>query len=88
MTAKEFLKKYLENNPEGKYDDCMVEFAQMHVMEALRQASEQSYAVSSASNITSKSSTKGVQGLICVHLGKVSVNKDSILNAYPLDKIK
>ena len=55
---------------------------------ALEAASEEANAISSRSNITSKDKLKGVQGLICVHLGDVSVDKNSILNAYPLNNIK
>jgi len=40
ITAKEFLKIYLKNNPSGKYDDCMIEFAKLHVEAALKQAEE------------------------------------------------
>lgn len=39
-TAKEFLKIYLKNNPEGTYDLCMIEFAKLHVEQALKDASE------------------------------------------------
>ena len=98
QTAEEFLlnKKdacYSHGDLKDKLftDDVinyMIEFAKLHVEKALKEASENAYAVSSNSNITSKDRLKGVQGLICVHLGNVFVNKDSILNAYTLDNIK
>lgn len=82
-TAKEFIKIYLKNNPEGTYDLCMIEFAKLHVEEALKEASKKSLAQSTNSNMSSKDDR-----LTCIHLGKVYVNKDSILNAYPSTNIK
>jgi len=83
-TAEEQLEIY------GTSDaiEAMIEFAKLHVEAALEAASEEANAISSSSNITSKDKLKGVQGLICVHLGDVSVDKNSILNAYPLTNIK
>ena len=80
-TAKEFLKKYLENNPEGKYDDCMVDFAQIHVTEALRQASEKviMYDANDIDDPELDESGMAYEYYI--------VDKNSILNAYPLNKI-
>ena len=75
-TAEEFLKNFNEeeNNIDKLYYDsyvkkAMIQFAKMHVQEALKQASEnaESYVVG---GLTSE------------------VDKDSILNAYPLDLIK
>jgi hypothetical protein len=94
-TAEEFLNLIgvpyrggIENRL-GNYisPNELIEFAKIHVEAALKVASEKSYAESSSSNITSKH-WDGRQGLICVHLGRVSVNKDSILNSYPLKNIK
>ena len=74
--AEEFLKNFNEeeNNIDKLYYDsyvkkAMIQFAKMHVQEALKQASEnaESYVVG---GLTSE------------------VDKDSILNAYPLDLIK
>jgi len=88
-TAKEFLLNY--SMPENTKDvfyldrfgvDFLIEFTKLHVKKALLEASEKSFAESSRSNITSRGN------LTCIHLGEVSVNKDSILNAYPLENIK
>ena len=87
-TAKELFDKMLEENSECTSTEMMIEFAKLHVETALKEASEKSYAQSSHSNITSKDWTETRQGLICVHLGRVSVNKQSILNSYPLSNIK
>lgn len=68
---------------------AMIEFAKLHVEAALKEASEKAFAQSSHSNFTSKDrQLYGKQGLICVHLGEVSVNEESILNSYPLSNIK
>lgn len=95
-TAEEFLKskKYPSYTSDGGYGsvyvtEAMVEFAKLHVQQALKEASEKAFAQSSRSNFTSKDrQLYGKQGLICVHLGDVSVNEDSILNSYPLSNIK
>lgn len=85
-TAKAFLES-LDIEGSSRRCKAMIEFAKMHVEAALKAANENAYAQSSSSNITSKD-WNGRQGLICVHLGIVSVNKDSILNSYPLSNIK
>jgi hypothetical protein len=89
-TAEEFLnqKPFINGMTRRDQQIAMIEFAKLHVEAALKAASEEANAISSRSNITSKDRLKGVQGLICVHLGNVSVDKDSILNAYPLTNIK
>jgi hypothetical protein len=60
----------------------------MNVEAALQEPSRKAYAQSSHSNRTSKDWTETRQGLICVHLGRVSISKDSILNSYPFSNIK
>ncbi len=73
ITAEEFLKNneeyYMEIEESPEIFEMMIEFAKMHVQEALKQASEnaESYVIG---GLTSE------------------VDKDSILNAYPLDLIK
>lgn len=65
-TAEEFYDK-------SKHDsilDIMVEFAKLHVEQALKEASNEAL-------------TKNVK-----FSNDVEVDKDSILNAYPLDNIK
>lgn len=100
LTAEEFYDHFYneqeKNNTldgaiweyKGDIINMMKEFAKLHVQQALKEASEKSYAISSNSNITSKDRLYGKQGLICVHLGDISVEKESILNAYPLNNIK
>lgn len=64
----------------------MIEFAKMHVeaalKAALKAASEEAFAISTHSSISSRIK------LICENSGIVSVNRDSILNSYPLSNIK
>ncbi len=74
ITAIEFIENKFPNN-NGVFvlrniEEFMIEFAKMHVKEALKQASE-------------KAQTECDEG------GETGfVDEDSILNAYPLDKIK
>lgn len=70
LTAKDFLKKYLAENPECKFDEVMVEFARLHVKRALKDASD------------------NVELTLIKYTDDYEVNKDSILNSYPLDNIK
>ena len=82
-TAEKFLikKNYpLYNNFGGLgmyyVKEAMIEFAKMHVQEALKQASVEVEVEHELSNPYDPNS------------GYEIVNKDSILNAYPLDLIK
>ena len=82
-TAAEFLKNFNEeeNNIDKLYYDsyvkkAMIEFAKMHVQEALRLASVEAEVEHELSNPYDPNSEYQI------------VNKDSILNAYPLDLIK
>ena len=71
------------------YDDyikAMIEFAKMHVQEALKQASEKAYAQGKGSTLTTKRSN--FYYTYAGHIGKIEMNKESILNAYPLDLIE
>ena len=81
--AEEFLKNFNEeeNNIDKLYYDsyvkkAMIEFAKMHVQEALRLASVEAEVEHELSNPYDPNSEYQI------------VNKDSILNAYPLDLIK
>ena len=71
-TAEEFFDEGNFNN----VTDMLIEFAKMHVEEALKQASEEAEVEHELSNPYDPNS------------GYEIVNKDSILNAYPLDLIK
>jgi hypothetical protein len=78
-TASQFYQNYIEeNNHDSNIDieDALIEFAKLHVESALKAASEQAEAEEGA----------------IVDLGfeiiSASVDKDSILNSYPLTNIK
>lgn len=78
ITAIEFIENKFPNN-NGVFvlrniEEFMIEFAQMHVTEALKQASEKAHHYH-----ISTWKCGGVQP---------EVNKDSILNAYHLTNIK
>jgi hypothetical protein len=91
MTAKEFLKKYLKNNPEGKYDDCMIEFAKYHVEQALKEASKTNridlYVRPDVKGSKYKKIESGESYDLLGTRQMWKINKDSILNAYPLTLI-
>ena len=78
LTAEEFL--WDKRNGNGFHDhelpDLLIEFAKLHVEAALKEASEKAHHYHVA---TWKCEPKGIQP---------EVNKDSILNAYPLENIK
>ena len=81
-TAEEFLKNFNEeeNNIDKLYYDSyvkkvMIKFAKMHVQEALKQASVEAEVEHELSNPYDPNSEYQI------------VNKDSILNAYPLENI-
>ena len=82
-TSEEFLKNFNEeeNNIDKLYYDsyvkkAMIEFAKMHVQEALRLASVEAEVEHELSNPYDPNSEYQI------------VNKDSILNAYSLENIK
>jgi len=90
-TAEEFFKKYSDNTSlaEGHYDylvekdsfkEAMIEFAKLHVEEALKEASEK------AKTDYEYLGESGEFEDIPVY--EYFVDKDSILNAYPLENIK
>ena len=77
ITAKELFDKMLEENDECTSTEMMVEFAQRHVTEALRQASEKAELEMEYENPVNPS------------MGSFEVvDKSSILNAYSLDNVK
>ena len=71
-TATEFFDEGNFNN----VTDMLIEFAKMHVQEALRLASVEAEVEHELSNPYDPNSEYQI------------VNKDSILNAYPLENIK
>ena len=84
-TAEEWLKHFEENAyPNTPISECMIEFAKLHVEAALKAASE---------NITVMA--KNYNGPWKVDFPytiddytDLHIDKDSILNAYPLENIK
>lgn len=75
LTAEEFFKlKYWEEVPGY---EVMIEFAKLHVEEALKQAAKEVKTY----NVYNES-TGDIECKVTL------IDKDSILNAYPLDKIK
>ena len=77
ITAKEIFDKMLEENYECTSTEMMVEFARMHVQEALKQASEKAEVATEYENPVNPS------------MGSFEVvDKSSILDAYSLDNVK
>lgn len=76
-TVKEFLssKKWdPQDSLKERYYKSMIEFAKLHVKAALKEASEKA--------------TVNINGFIQEYDENCCVDKDSILNAYPLENIK
>jgi hypothetical protein len=71
ITAKQLFDKMLLENDECTSTEMMIEFAQMHVNEALKQA-----------NKNTKTGTRDSCGDI-----QADLIEKYILNAYPLDKL-
>ena len=91
-TSEEFLKNFNEeeNNIDKLYyasyvKKAMIKFAKMHVQEALKQASEKAFVEYIDLNTDEIFDYTDV---ITDDDVEVNINKDSILNAYPLDLIK
>ena len=80
-TATEFFDEGNFNN----VTDMLIEFAKMHVQEALKQASEKGFIEYIDLNTDE---TFDYTDVITDDDVEVNINKDSILNAYPLDLIK
>jgi len=77
ITAKELFDKMLEENDECTSTEMMVEFAKMHVQEALKQSSEKAEVATEYENPVNPS------------MGSFEVvDKCSILDAYSLDNVK
>lgn len=88
-TAKEFLQDRADARWLGGYDNVrpedLIEFATLHVQAALKAVNEQVYLSTYSGEI------KGRTALGSGNNGNhpiVEINKDSILNAYPLENIK
>ena len=82
------MKTAVEFFDEGNFNnvtDMLIEFAKMHVQEALKQASEKAFVEYIDLNTDEIFDYTDV---ITDDDVEVNINKDSILNAYPLDLIK
>ena len=77
ITAKELFDKMIEENDECTSTEMMIEFAKIHVKEALKQASEKAELETEYENPFNPS------------MGSFEVvDKASILDAYSLDNVK
>jgi len=85
MTAEEFLKENYKVKVGVTIEEVMIEFAKMHVQEALKQASEKAY--EEYIDLNTKEIFDYTDVMVDDGVG-VNINKDSILNAYPLENIK
>jgi hypothetical protein len=82
QTAKDFLdnfigKCYFDKSVNSYYTEAMIEFAKLHVQEALKAADEKA-----------KTTVVDYEYELETPTPIWGVDSDSILNAYPLDKIK
>ena len=82
LTAEEFLRNSSVTSSD-RYDflskqELMIEFAKMHVQEALKQASEKAFVTPIDHEEISEGSFRPIWG----------VDDESILNAYSLENIK
>ncbi len=85
LTAEEFLDKHRDVTTDFDYEtsQMMIKFAKMHVEKALKEASEKAVMI--------EENYKGFCFENQVDLDDyttIKVHKESILNAYSLDKIK
>ncbi len=88
ITAEEFIQKNqrpLFNEKGGSVvQHLMIEFAKLHVIEALKQASEKAEIIYESHRRDGPYTST----MESSHYTEDSVDKDSILNAYDLDNIK
>jgi hypothetical protein len=79
-TAEEFYDKKDINGLPMSFNEKMIEFAKLHVQEALKEASEKVRQIEDPYAYTGNTGSEYPADYI--------VDKDSILNAYPLTNIK
>ena len=85
-TAEEFLKEAQSNPTKGwTTHKAMIDFAKLHVKAALKAASEKSYV--EYIDLETKEIFDYTDVITDDGVG-ADVNKNSILNSYPLEKIK
>jgi hypothetical protein len=99
-TAEEFFeewcnkKGYVSIDEADDINECMIEFTKLHVELALEAASKNSKVhlktyFGDMENMVEESKVFwGSDDLLSCYSTRVKVDKDSIINAYPLDNIK
>ena len=86
MTAEKFLNKWITNPLDyNDIENLMIEFAKLHVKVALKEASEKAELY--RYNNGFKQSKANIKEEYCFNY-KVAIDKETILNAYPLENIK
>jgi hypothetical protein len=85
LTAKELFDKMVNENDEITSTDMMIEFAKLHVEQALKAASESRCINMYDKTWFAQSLEPGTKILDRVN---ITVDKDSILNSYLLTNIK
>lgn len=81
FTAKKFLAQKLGKTPIGILPELLIEFAALHVQAALKAASEKAK--------TTYLNEWNVEDVKLIRQGHESkIDKESVLNAYPLTNIK
>lgn len=91
-TAEEFIKNLDKDGGEAWTEGSdtlalgLIEFAKLHVEAALKEASEKASAYGEGSSLSTHDSNFFYT--FAGHIGKIKMNKDSILKAYPLTNIK
>ena len=98
MTAEEFVKSRFQNSDRADFESNkrnVIEFAKLHVEAALKEASENAYFITRDHDMYNREYLKyididsnDVEGDTFCYGGSIIINKESILNAYPLDSIK
>lgn len=82
-TAEEFMLTNLQSMDQTEVENAMIEFAKVHVQAALESASEKSNLL-----LTDKKGNTKTTGGYDAYGSIATVNKQSILNSYPLENIK
>ena len=86
MTAEKFLNKWITKPLDyNDIENLMIEFARYHVEQALKEASEKAELY--RYNNGFKQSKANIKEEYCFTY-RVAIDKETILNAYPLENIK
>lgn len=88
LTSKEFIDQNWNGKPlHPKVKKIMIEFARLHVERALKAASE-NVELNEDTHSEYQGSLGDENGFLYKDVTTYSVNINSILNSYPLEKIK